>query len=302
MLLPCMCFRAAATGVTDVWVLALWNGFTISTSTLVALGNGIYQESLTPTLSGAYVAHVSTNGETLGQGPLAIRVWPGPIDVSLATTTGAGTSFGVQETELAFEVQMYDSFGNPQISGGALFAMVFSGAGLVKDMQDQTPDPTIVGQFVTDNLDGTYNVDYICPEAGLYSVGMRLSIAGELTHIANSPFEVFIDIQQNTDPASIRNSYAYEAGVDAAATHEAGVEQQFRIQAVDNREPPVLKGIGGDDFTVLVIGASTATEIEGVCTDYNIGIYYCSYTYSVSQSKALRSLLMLGCLWLACVG
>ena len=52
--------------------------------------------------------------------PLAERtcfpqVWPGPTDPSKSTTTGAGTSFGVQETTLAFEVQTYDRFDNPKV-------------------------------------------------------------------------------------------------------------------------------------------------------------------------------------------
>ena len=274
------------TGVDDNWALRLWDGYQLVEDTLIALGDGVYQYTTTPNLAGNYVAYVSTLGETLGQGPLQIRVWPGPTDPASCRATGAGTSFGIQEELLTFTVATVDHYGNPKIRGGEVFSMVFSGAGTVYDINNAEID------YYVDNMDGTYTVTYMCPESGLYSVGMRLATDPTIPaqHIRGSPFEVFIDISQNTDPASTVNTYAYDCGVDPLCSspphvYVAGVEEQFRIQAVDDRNEK--KGIGGDNFRVQVTGTTgdpaTRLMLSFPCTDYNIGIYYCKYTWEKAE-------------------
>jgi hypothetical protein len=85
------------------------------------------------------------------------------------------------------------------------------------------------------------------------------------------------------------NSYAYEAGIEDGV-HLAGEPQLFRVQAVDNRVPPVNKGTGGDNF-IFVVRGGEGREVRGSvgdgCTDYNIGIYYCAYTYGVAEDVTI---------------
>ena len=106
-------------------------------------------------------------------------------------------------------------------------------------------------------------------------------------HIAGSPFEVFIDIAQNTDPASVKETYAEGDGLKLERKDiKAGLEQKFKIQAVDNRKEN--KGLGGDKFEVFILPASENdmtknTTIERACTDYNIGIYYCKYVWPTAE-------------------
>jgi hypothetical protein len=233
-----------------------------------------------PELAGNYVAYVSSGGQSLGSGPLKIRIWPDVTDPDSCITTGAGTSFGIQEEMLSFEVITRDKYQNRRIRGGDKFSMVFSGAGQVLDKNKGR------SKFYEDNMDGSYTVTYNCPDSGLYSVGMRL---GKI-HIKGSPFEVFIDIAQNTDPASIIETYAYDDGVVDTGNKVAGVEQQFKIQAVDDRKEK--KGLGGDKFRVMVVGtefgSTKKTNITFPCTDYNIGIYYCKYAWNKTETITIN--------------
>jgi len=135
-------------------------------------GSGHYVAAFSVDIVGEYTVIVTYDGRSVIEQP----------GVSFSDKTSAGHSAITQQprsevqvgTAHQFRIQSKDSRGNSVHTGGDEWEAVASGPERVNHLQ------------ITDNLDGTYNAEFILPKPGAYSFEVRLH--GQPA--SNSPFKV----------------------------------------------------------------------------------------------------------------
>jgi len=113
----------------------------------------------------------------ISNSPIDVDIEPG-VDASKCIAYGPGLEDGIKDTlPTYFTIQAKDSNGEDFKEGGDKFDVVIQGP-----HGEYKPD-------VTDNGDGTYNVEYQPDEPGLHTVKVNL----EGVPIKDSPFKVRVD-------------------------------------------------------------------------------------------------------------
>jgi len=167
-----------------------------------ALGNGLYNVTLTPTTSGVQVISIYYNGVLIKGLPVTLNVLPGVTlptfstvvtTVSLATTTSTTTPWLVTSLYnstagfyTTFTIQARDGASNPRLVGGDLFTVNLTG------VAGSPAAGTTIAAVVRDNLDGTYNVSYTPYVAGTYTLNIYQWMVSAQVQACSSPWTVTI--------------------------------------------------------------------------------------------------------------
>jgi filamin len=165
---------------------------------------------------------------------------------------GPGLVGGKTGRHNPFKIHAVDADGNPVRVGGDPFVVGISG-----------PDSTI--PKITDNGDGTYDVDYVVATPGNYNIDITLH--GQ--HIKDSPFTALI--KPDVDPSKC---YAEGPGLQGASDNETAT---FTIFARDGDDVP--KTEGGDPFQLEFNGPG---PVQYDLKDNHDGTYTVHYTPDVA--------------------
>eukprot|EP01126_Amoeba_proteus_P015924 TRINITY_DN1725_c0_g1_i3.p1 TRINITY_DN1725_c0_g1~~TRINITY_DN1725_c0_g1_i3.p1 ORF type:complete len:773 (-),score=129.90 TRINITY_DN1725_c0_g1_i3:63-2303(-) len=224
-------------------------------------GDGTYTVSYTPTDTGDHVVAVNLGKDPVANSPYKVDAaeneeLPSPM---LSYADGPGLEPGNKQTEPSiFTIHSVLPNGALKPSGGDLF-----------DVQIEGPNGQMIQPQITDNGDGTYDVQYQPEDSGPHHVDVILRNPAKplfYRHLKNSPVDVTID--PGTDALKC---IAYGPGLEPGNldTHPTF----FTIQAKDKNGDNMVEG--GDPFLVKIQGPDG--PIEAKITDNGDGTYLVEY-------------------------
>eukprot|EP01087_Luapelamoeba_hula_P020678 TRINITY_DN70_c0_g1_i3.p2 TRINITY_DN70_c0_g1~~TRINITY_DN70_c0_g1_i3.p2 ORF type:complete len:763 (-),score=144.58 TRINITY_DN70_c0_g1_i3:64-2307(-) len=212
-------------------------------------GDGTYDVEYDPKLPGDYHVNVSLHDQPIKDMPKKVHIKPSP-DAGKSYATGPALK-GLTDNEPGkFTIHAVDGDGKPRADGGDNF-----------DVDIKGPHGKVEPK-ITDNGDGTYDVDFDPSEPGPYDIAVNL----EGNPIKDSPWKV--KCKEGTD----------------ASNCGFGIFS-FTIQARDKRGNN--KTFGGDDFKVKISGPS-GSEVESKTTDNNDGTYTAVYALTGQKGDQFR--------------
>jgi len=183
------------------------------------------------------------------------------LAVDASQTSIEGLKPGQAEVPQSFKIIAKDPHGNPRTEGGDVFVVDLVGPNGHK----------IPGDLVTDNGDGTYDVNFTPTEPGDYE--LKVLLDGE-TPLAGTPTTLHIK------PApSAKNSYAEGPGIEAGKVFD-NAPAEFTIHAVDPSGEP--RTDGGDSFHVEIIAPEGAPHVHPHVHDNGDGTYKVTYEPTVA--------------------
>ena len=226
----------------------------------VDLGNGTYSASYRVTGSGDYKLAILVNNQLVqnpppfydsAEGGFKLNVKASDTKASLSEVVGVGLTTATSGMLSSFSLQTYDEFGNKKDFGGdnIIATLKSSDTGEVHDLN------------VTDNQDGTYDVDYTLYWSGIYTLALGLKAEG------NDTVDVFyqsLTIPEDNPPSVVQidpstlSLTETKVKVDESMTF-AFDTQEFEIIPKDNYGNLITK-VSASDFSVMV---STGIAPEG---------------------------------------
>jgi hypothetical protein len=218
------------------------------------LGNGIYGLAYTATEAGQYTAMIKINGVAIAStDSFAITVNPAVTNAAVSHIDEANDEWKtcVAGVFCSATFQARDVFGNKKIVGGSAF---------VASVADGVAS-------ITDNSDGTYEVEYMHTVAASHALVIEL--AGVV--IKDMPATVVVL------PAIADAAKSVLSG-DGLYNTTAGVATTFHVQAKDVYDN--LLTSGGDSFNVQLVGP--APVMNTFTTDGGDGTYSITFTTKVS--------------------
>jgi len=223
--------------------------------------DGTYTVSYNPTDPGDHIVHVSLGRDKVADSPYKVPVgWNSNMACPhLSYAAGPGLEPGHKNTEPAvFTIYAVKPDGTPQTNGGDLF-----------DVHIEDPNKELIAPKITDNGDGTYNVEYQPTLPGPYHIDVIQRNPDKplfYDHIKDSPVD--ISIVPGTDPSQ---TIAYGPGLEPGNSDTKPAE--FTIRAKDILGNDIKEG--GDPFDVKIDGPSGPVAAE--VRDNGDGTYTVSY-------------------------
>mmetsp|Transcript_21744 Transcript_21744/g.29891 ORF Transcript_21744/g.29891 Transcript_21744/m.29891 type:complete len:636 (+) Transcript_21744:44-1951(+) len=198
-------------------------------------GDGNVDVSYVADEPGNYEIAVSLHGQPIKDSPFTAKVKAAP-DASQSWAEGPGLEGALDNEPAHFKVFARDARGQP-VSGDDCEVTVVG------------PGPTTAN--VTDNGDGTYDVEYSIDEAGDYTV------------------------TANLDGAAVKNTPVKVTCIEGADPDNCSVRYQITVQAKNKKGEP--KTAGGDRFEVRVVGGDEESEVHSEAIDHGDGSYSAQY-------------------------
>ena len=266
------------------------------------VGNGQFNVSFTPTVSGDYLMDTSLvlpdgtreaiAGSPWRRGPFlgTLEILPDVPNMHWSKLGGSGTSLFTSGEDATFTLFARDKFGNPQVFGGAnVSAKLVGGFPLttvpVKVFDECQPPPA------SQDLCGLYSLSYVYTVAGSYSLSVVMDgVETAPMSVGGLPAEV-------PDPAATGLPFAPYAPPDCleqcddgncclvgegASYGYIGVQNTFMIEARDTYGNKMTKG--GEPFTIEVVGQTLG---EGSMLDLGTGQYLARYKVLVKGTYTL---------------
>eukprot|EP01087_Luapelamoeba_hula_P017398 TRINITY_DN547_c0_g1_i1.p1 TRINITY_DN547_c0_g1~~TRINITY_DN547_c0_g1_i1.p1 ORF type:complete len:2178 (+),score=469.78 TRINITY_DN547_c0_g1_i1:249-6782(+) len=201
------------------------------------------------------------NTKPFAGSPFNIKVAPGKAANGILTTKPEPSPVAGSEQKAV--LQAVDKHNNPVKSGGDDVQFKLRG-----------PDNTSVPAQVTDNKDGTYNVDYKPTKAGEYHLFPTVSD----NNVDGSPF-VFHVVPGSADPGT---TFALGKGLEEAT---AGEPATFMVQSLDSFGNEIKTG--GANITASLHPEKSDKITPATVTDNNDGLYKVEYTVDESGRHVL---------------
>lgn len=225
--------------------------------TVTDLNNGTYQVQYTVNVTGPYDIVIIGNGAVLGsptQPRATITAAPAVNFTSTTTdTVPTTTSANVQQV---FTVQVRDQYGNPRgVGGDAVVATLLQA------------DPRDLAS-VTDNLDGTYRVQWT---SFLVGPAQQISVTVGGGDVVDSPFTFSVTAGPISPADCIVSTFSQ--------TFEAGVQQSFTITTYDAYNNRIFVGGQAVTATNTPIDPNTVFTV----TDNLDGTYVITGVYEKAQ-------------------
>eukprot|EP00010_Vexillifera_abyssalis_P008583 CAMPEP_0201543964 /NCGR_PEP_ID=MMETSP0173_2-20130828/240_1 /ASSEMBLY_ACC=CAM_ASM_000268 /TAXON_ID=218659 /ORGANISM="Vexillifera sp., Strain DIVA3 564/2" /LENGTH=875 /DNA_ID=CAMNT_0047951895 /DNA_START=37 /DNA_END=2664 /DNA_ORIENTATION=- len=207
--------------------------------------DGTYSTGWTPTHSGEHTVAITSEGQPIKDSPFTFTVAPNP-DASQSYAEGDGLSKGFDNAPAHFKVHLKDKNGEPVVDGKPLV---------------EIKGPADVEPKVTNNGDGTYDVEYEAEEAGDYEINVLTSSDGEGEPIKDMPTTAKIIEGADADNSRL--------GIFT-----------FTVQSCNKKGEP--KEYGGDDFEVFIKhraskDAQEEGDVECEAIDNEDGTYTAKY-------------------------
>jgi filamin len=195
---------------------------------------------------GDYDIAVDLHGDPIKDSPFKASVKAAP-DASKSWAEGPGLEGAFDNEPAQFKVFAKDSNGNP-VSGD--------------DCEVKIEGPSPATSNVTDNGDGTYDVEYSVDEAGDYTITALLD--GE--PVQKTPVTVSV--------------------IEGADADSASVKYMITVQAKNKKGEP--KTYGGDKFEVRVCGGDEESEVNSEAVDNGDGSYSAKYELEGDQGTNFK--------------
>lgn len=217
--------------------------------------NGDFQVSFVPTAAGKYKAFVTVDGEPLKDSPVNFLV-RGDADPAKSELMNNDLLMGVTKVHspATFTVKMNDAAGTPVGKGGEKVNVA-----VISKNKDVTPKCNVK---VTDNNDGTYDVQFVPADVGRHNIKVIVDKKGE---VKGSPFG--IDVLSDISPSQC-------AVIKLEPQAKADTPQEFTIQAKNDKGEPINRG--GENFLVS-IRAPDDKVTRAPVTDNMDGTYTVNY-------------------------
>jgi len=183
---------------------------------------------------GDYDIDISLHGDQIKDAPFKASVKAAP-DASQSWAEGPGLEGAFDNEPAFFKVFARDVNGNP-VSGD--------------DCEVQIAGPSAANSKVTDNGDGTYDVEYSVDEPGEYTITATL------------------------DGDAVKNTPKTVTVLEGADADHASVSYTITVQAKNKHGEP--KTYGGDRFEVRVAGDGDS-EVQSEAVDHGDGTYSAKY-------------------------
>ncbi|KAK9829410.1 hypothetical protein WJX72_005680 [[Myrmecia] bisecta] len=264
-------FGVRFSGRTDVSASVLDGETVLFEAGAVDMGEGVFEVTFRPQISGTYGLAVQFDGSRALQGsPFPIKVRNDETIAANCKLYGSGLTQAVAGQRTSFTIQAVDGKQNARIVGGDKFEVEVSGP-------STSPPKTLV----KDNMDGTYEVFWMAETAGMYLITAKLDGAS----VGGCPVSCTV---RPTDLDACRCT----ASGPGLSKSRAGQPAIFHITAADRFGNQ--RSSGGDSFEVSVAqtDAGGRAVVAGKVEDTGQGAYRVQYavnfagTYRVAVTAA----------------